>query len=161
MGAAMLSACADDGAEAARASGAEPDLPAANGQPERSAPMLAGGAPAQPDPARDDIADENRVIGMEDIRQGSDPACKITFAYAGYTPETLIWSREPCADVSATFLGRAELTRHNDWQKLTQYDRERFAELPGGTVLYVSGSFAASVYPIDYNHLTYEVAVSD
>ncbi len=108
-----------------------------------------------------EVAEVSHVMRMKDIEQGDVPACHITFAYEDHPPETLIWSKEPCSDVSAMFLSQAELEHHRDWQRLSKYDRERFAELPNKKVLYVAGNFTASVYPLDYNHLTYEVTVSD
>lgn len=147
----VLAACADEPAGAAQE----------QVEPTQATAPRPTGTPAQRLSNSTDIADESRIISMKDIEQGDEPACRITFAYEGYAPETLIWSKEPCGEVSAMFLTRAELEHHNDWQKLSDYDRTRFATLPDGEVLYVGGEFTASVYPIDYNNLTYEVTVSD
>lgn len=151
--AALLSACGGEAAGAAQEPGEAAPEPA----------VRATGTPARPLAADGEggIARTSRLISMKDMMQGDDPACHITFAYQGHEPETLIWSDEECRDLNAMFLGKAELEHHRDWQHLSQYDRERFAELPGGKVFYVEGNFTASIYPLDYNNLTYEVPVAD
>jgi hypothetical protein len=93
--------------------------------------------------------------------RGKGPGCFITFAYAGYAPETLIWDDEPCAALTAMFMTPAELERSNDWERLEAADQQKVMALPEQRVLYVGGEFTASVYPLDTNNLTYEIVVTD
>lgn len=93
--------------------------------------------------------------------RGNGPGCFITFAYAGYAPETLIWDGEPCPALTALFMTPAELKEDNDWDRLAAADQSKVMALPDQRVLYVGGQFTASVYPLDYNNLSYEIVVTD
>jgi hypothetical protein len=90
-----------------------------------------------------------------------EPRCRIAFSYAGHVPETLFWDGEPCSEVTASFVDRDLLIELGDWEVLDDYARARILEGPDDRVLYVESTFTASVFPIDYNQLTYEVPVSD
>lgn len=124
------------------------------------------GTPAQPAPNSGDISPVSQVISKEEMPlkfpdRGGKPGCFITFAYAGHPPETLIWDGEPCTAVTTLFLSPAELKKNNDWDRLALSDQGKVMALPDQRVLYVGGEFTASVYPLDYNNLTYEIVVSD
>jgi hypothetical protein len=124
------------------------------------------GAPAQSLEDAGAVSQISRVISKEEMAQkfpgrGKGPGCFITFAYAGYAPETLIWDDEPCGALTAEFFTPAELERSNDWERLEATDQQKVMALPGQRVLYVGGEFTASVYPLDTNNLTYEVVVTD
>ncbi|WP_235532939.1 hypothetical protein [Sphingomonas sp. Leaf412] len=88
------------------------------------------------------------------------PACNILFRYAGHEPETLFW-KEPCKAVTTRMMDRAGLEAAGTWARLDPFDRKFVAALPGGRVLYVGGSFTASIYPIGSNGLTYDIPVAD
>jgi hypothetical protein len=120
--------------------------------------------------ARNQFSDINgpisRVISMEDMRdkfpdRGGEPGCFITFAYRGETPKTLVWDREPCAEVTARFADRAFLEASDNWARLDTAQQNDVTDAPGGEVLYVEGQFTAAIYPLGSNNLTYEVVVSD
>ncbi len=124
------------------------------------------GAPAQPLSGEGDRSATSRIIGKEELarkfpQRGDKVGCFITFAYAGEAPETLIWDDEPCSALTTIFMTPAELKESDDWDRLESGDREKIMALPDQRVLYVGGEFTASVYPLDINHLTYEVVVSD
>lgn len=124
------------------------------------------GVPAQPLRDAGAVSTTSRVISKEEMSQkftdrGPDPGCFITFAYAGYVPETLIWDGEPCTALTALFMSPADLERHNEWERLDANDQEKVLALPDQRVFYVGGEFTASVYPLDYNKLTYEIVVAD
>lgn len=132
---------------------------------EQSSPPNTG-APAQPEPNSGDVSPASQVITKEEMPRkfpdrGGKPGCFITFAYAGYAPETLIWEGEPCTAVTTRFLSPAELKQFNDWDRLDVSDQAKVMALPDRRVLYVEGEFTASIYPLDYNNLTYEIVVSD
>ncbi|WP_156457989.1 hypothetical protein [Sphingomonas sp. Leaf412] len=56
---------------------------------------------------------------------------------------------------------RTDLETHGMWDRLDPFDRKFIAALPGGRVLYVEGSFTASIYPIGTTGSTYDVPVAD
>ncbi|MGB3722148.1 MAG: hypothetical protein WA979_04930 [Pacificimonas sp.] len=119
------------------------------------------GAPAMaPESPEDAPAGTSAILGRTDLTLRGEPACDIRFAYAGEAPETLFWE-EPCADISVDLVTEAELKAAGQWDRLDSFARDSVASLPGGEVLYVEGSFSASVYPLGVNHLTYEVPVID
>lgn len=127
---------------------------------------ISGSLPAQPLPDAGAVSPTSRVISLEEMPQkfpanGPEPGCFITFAYAGYPPETLIWKREPCSALTVQFMTPADLKKYNDWERLAAVDHRKVLALPDQRVLYVGGEFTASVYPLDINSLTYEVVVSD
>ncbi|MGB3472197.1 MAG: hypothetical protein WBA51_15375 [Erythrobacter sp.] len=166
----LLAACsgeatlanADEGRAPTEGATAEAMTPA--GASSAQAPRVTG-APAQPSPDGP-VSETSRLISAVELSdQFPDrkvgEGCFITFAYRGYPPETLIWNKEPCSALSIAFRDRASLEQYDDWDRLNEYDKERFAALPDGEVFYVEGQFTASIYPIDYNHLTYEVVVTD
>lgn len=100
------------------------------------------------------------VMSKTDFVKSGKPACNILFRYAGHEPETLFW-KEPCKAVTTKMMGQAELESAGKWDRLDPFDRKFVAALPGGRVLYVGGSFTASIYPIGTNGLTYDIAVAD
>ncbi|PZU79331.1 MAG: hypothetical protein DI530_08800 [Sphingomonas sp.] len=102
----------------------------------------------------------SRVVRRTDFVKGGKPACDILFRYAGHEPETLFWE-EPCKAVATRMIGRDELEATGTWARLNPFDRKFVAALPGGRVLYVEGSFTASIYPIGSNGLTYDIPVAD
>ena len=106
-------------------------------------------------------ATASRVLGKQDIKlAGGKPVCEVRFVYAGSEPENVFWD-EPCASVTAIMIGRRELEAQNDWEALDSFDREFVEAMPGGRVLYVSGAFSASIYPLGTTGVSHEVAVSD
>lgn len=124
------------------------------------------GAPAQPLPGNADSSASSRIIGKEELarkfpERGDKVGCFITFAYRGEAPETLIWDGEPCSALTTIFMTPDDLRQSDDWARLESGDREKVMALPDQRVLYVGGEFTASIYPLDINHLTYEVVVSD
>lgn len=128
-----------------------------------SDPAQVSGTPAQPLPPDQagKVHTTTHIIAQQDTADAGDPACTIRFAYVGFTEESLIWDGEPCAALTATFFGQSDLERLGKWERLDDHARERVAASPDGKVLYVEGQFTASIYPIDINQLTYEVAVAD
>ena len=111
--------------------------------------------------ARDQpLSDTTEIFSMRDTAMQAGPACRIDFAYAGYERESVFWL-EPCADVTAKFMDRAQLEQLNRWERIDDYGRDAIAKRTDGQVLYVGGTFAASVYPVDYNHHTIEISVAD
>lgn len=102
----------------------------------------------------------SRIIGKKDMALRGKPACEVDFAYAGRSPENLFWE-EPCAAVTAKMTDRQELQSLGRWDRLDSYAQDFVGKLPGGRVLYVEGSFSASVYPVGTTGETYEVAVAD
>ncbi len=104
---------------------------------------------------------ESRVIGKRDRTiAGGKRVCAIDFVYAGSAPEDLFWE-EPCAAVTARMMDRRELEALDRWERLDP-DQQRFVgRMPGGRVLYVAGTFSASVYPVDETGTSIEVAVAD
>jgi hypothetical protein len=122
------------------------------------APQASAAAPAPvrkpPTPAG------SRIIAKQDFVLRGKPACRIGFAYAGHLPEDLFWE-EPCAAVTAQLMTQAELEALGRWDRLDEFARKFVNALPEGRVLYVGGSFAASVYPIGTTGETYEVTVAD
>lgn len=119
----------------------------------------AAARPAAPAPAKP-AAQASRVIGKKDMALRGKLACEIDFAYAGRPPENLFWE-EPCAAVTAKMTDRQELQSLGRWDRLDSYAKGFVGKLPGGRVLYVEGSFSASVYPVGTTGETYEVAVAD
>lgn len=113
-------------------------------------------APALAKPA----AEGSRVIGKKDFALRGKPACEVDFVYAGRAPENLFWE-EPCDAVTAKLMDRKELEALGRWGRLDDYAQKFVAALPGGRVLYVEGSFSASVYPVGTTGDTYEVPVAD
>lgn len=102
----------------------------------------------------------SRILGKKDFTLRGKPACKIDFAYAGHEPEDLFWE-EPCAAVTAKLMTEGDLTALGRWERLDDFARKFVNALPQGRVLYVEGSFAASIYPIGTTGETYEVSVAD
>ena len=103
---------------------------------------------------------QSEVLKREDLATGDSPSCKIAFAYEGKKAETLIWD-EPCDAVSATIVDEARLKEFGAWQDLGPFDRDFIQAMPDGQVLYVEGSFSASLFPIGSTGETYELSVSD
>lgn len=102
----------------------------------------------------------SRILGTRDIKLRGKPACDIRYVYGGHAPDNLFWE-EPCRSVTARLLTRAELQALGRWERLDAF-QQRFVEaLPGGRVLYVEGSFSASVYPIGTTGTAFEVPVTD
>lgn len=102
----------------------------------------------------------SRVLGERDFTLRGAPACEIRFVYAGRQAENL-FREEPCTAVSAQMMTQSELETLGKWERLDDPARRFVQALPGGRVLYVEGSFSASVYPIGTSGTTYEVAVAD
>lgn len=143
-----------------------PDQPLVQAAAASQASSPTTGAPAQPLPDSGEVSIASQVISTEETRlkfpdRGNDPGCFITFAYAGHAPETLIWDQEPCTALTVQFMTPAELKKYNDWDRLDPADQRKVMALPEQRVLYVGGEFTASVYPLDYNNLTYEIVVTD
>ena len=103
---------------------------------------------------------QSRLLGKSDFTLRGKPACKIAYAYAGHAPDTLFWE-EPCADVTARLASADDLQGWGKWRRLDDYARQFVQAMPGGRVLYVEGSFSASVYPVGTSGNAYEVAVAD
>ena len=103
---------------------------------------------------------QSRLLGKSDFTLRGKPACKIAYAYAGHAPDTLFWE-EPCADVTARLASADDLQGWGKWRRLDDYARQFVQAMPGGRVLYVEGSFSASVYPVGTSGDAYEVAVAD
>lgn len=103
----------------------------------------------------------SRVIGKRDrMIAGGRKICAIDFVYAGRAPEDVFW-QEPCADVTAIMIDRAELERLDRWSRLDAAQQRFVERMPGGRVLYVGGTFSASVYPVDDTGSSIEVEVAD
>lgn len=124
------------------------------------------GSPALPLPDAGPKSPTSRIISMEEMSQkfpqrGDKPGCFITFAYAGYVSENLIWDGEPCDQVTALFATPAELGQDNNWDQLDEFDQKKVMASPDQRALYIEGQFSAAIYPLDYNSLTYEIVVSD
>lgn len=107
------------------------------------------------------IADSNIIIAKNDTLVEGKPSCRVEFAYAGYAPEDVIWDGESCDVLTADFIGRDQLEKAGKWERLDDYAREKISARADGQVFYIEGEFTASIYPIDYNNLTYEVSVAD
>lgn len=157
----LISASCSAGGETRGSEAAEPDI-----VPAAATSIQASGVPAQPGPEAGPPSDRSQVISMESMAEkfpdrGQEPGCFITFAYRGNSPETLIWDGEDCSALTARFGNRAFLEASGDWSQLDASQQADVDEAPGGEVLYVEGQFAASIYPLGPNQLTYEVAVSD
>ena len=120
----------------------------------------ATGAPAQP-AVDGPVSDNNTIIAKNDTVVEGKPSCRIEFAYAGYAPEDVIWDGESCDVLTADFIGRDQLEKAGKWERLDDYAREKVSARADGQVFYIEGEFTASIYPIDYNNLTYEVSVAD
>ena len=125
-----------------------------------SSASIAHAAPATR-PADGAVATETAVLEVRDITLRGGPGCRVAFAYAGNVPEDLFWAGERCGAVSAASVDRDRLAAMGNWDRLDDHAKERISNGPGGVVLRVEGRFSASIYPIDYNNLTYEVPVSD
>ncbi len=103
----------------------------------------------------------SRVIGKRDRTIGGGrKICAIDFVYAGGKPEDVFW-QEPCADVTAIMVDRTELERLDRWSGLDAAEQRFVERMPGGRVLYVGGTFSASVYPVDDTGSSIEVEVAD
>lgn len=102
----------------------------------------------------------SRVLAKKDFALRGKPACKVSYRYAGHAADTLFWE-EPCAAVTAKMMTQPELAELGKWDRLDESARTFVAALPGGKVLYVEGSFSASVYPIGTTGSAYEVSVAD
>jgi hypothetical protein len=153
---------AQGGAETATA----PDQPMVAAAAAQSDAPKYTGSPAQPLPDAGPVSPSSRVISKEEMAQkfpgqGKGPGCFITFAYAGYAPETLIWNDEPCGALTTAFVTPADLNKDNDWDRLDATDQAKVMALPEQRVFYVGGEFTASIYPLDHNRLTFEIAVAD
>lgn len=160
----MLAALAGCGNATAAGSDSTPE--ATESPVPEAAQLGQTGAPAQPLPGEGHAAATSRIIGKEELAKkfparGDKIGCFITFAYAGESPETLIWDDEPCTALTAMFMTPAELKQSDDWNRLDRRDQQAIMALPEQRVLYVGGEFTASIYPLGSNHLTYEVVVSD
>jgi len=118
------------------------------------------GAPV-PVPSSDAIQTASRVIAKHDrtIADGKR-ACDIDFVYAGREQEDVFW-HEPCDKVTAKMVRQSDLETSGRWNRLDSFQQKFVEELPGGQVLYIEGSFSASVYPIDETGTSIEVAVAD
>ena len=124
-----------------------------------ASPLGHTGTPAQ-SPEDQPLPDTTEILSMRDTTMQEGPACRIDFAYTGYERESVFWM-EPCADVTAKFMDRAQLEQLNRWERIDDYGRNAIAKRTGGQVLYVGGTFAASVYPVDYNYHTIEISIAD
>lgn len=118
------------------------------------------GAPA-PVPPSDAIQTASRVIAKHD-RTNADGkrACEIDFVYAGREQEDVFW-HEPCDKVIAKMVKQNDLETSGRWNRLNSFQQKLVGEMPGGQVLYIEGSFSASVYPVDETGTSIEVAVAD
>lgn len=65
------------------------------------------------------------------------------------------------AEPEAIASDQAELVKFNRWERIDDYGRDAIAKRTRGEVLYIEGTFTASVYPMDYNNMTIEVPVAD
>lgn len=102
-----------------------------------------------------------RLFGKTDYLKNGQPGCRISFAYAGNDREDVLWDGEECSALTADFADRATLERLGKWDRLDDYARDRIAKTPGNAPLLVEGQFTASLYPLDFNGLSYEVKVAD
>lgn len=151
-----LVSCGESGADDVSAA----TEPRANASPPDASAVSqpsTGSVPAQPVPASP--TQQSKVIGKAPMAGGT--GCRISFAYEGYAAEDILWNGEPCEAVSATLVDRSRLQELDKWQRLDDYAQQRIAKTPGQNVLLVEGRFTASIYPLDYNGLTYEVSVAD
>lgn len=103
---------------------------------------------------------ESQVLDKKQFTLRGEPACEVRFVYAGRETENLFWE-EPCPAVTAKMLTQRELEAFGRWERLDSFARKFVHALPGGKVLYVEGSFSASVYPVGTTGATYEVPVAD
>lgn len=117
------------------------------------------GVPA-PAPKSSPDQTASRVISTTDRTLSDGKVCDVAFVYAGREPENIFWE-EPCAEVTAKMMGRAELERLGRWERLDSFERKFVEAMPGGKVLYVGGGASASIYPIGTGGTAYEVAVAD
>ena len=122
-------------------------------------PLGHTGTPAQPT-SEGLFAANSGVLGKRDRQMVGGAACEITFTYPDYPPQIVIWE-EPCKAVDARIMRQPQLEEFNRWERIDEYGRKAIAERTGGDVLYVGGSFSASVFPMDYNQLPFEIAVAD
>jgi hypothetical protein len=141
--------------------------PASEAQPPAPEPTRAKPAVAEPSPTPSPAsspqttkAEWSGLVGLTDITLRGKPACRIVFAYVGRDDEDLFWE-EPCNKVTAKLMTQAELESVGKWDRLDEFARKFIAARPDGKVLYVEGSFSASVYPIGTTGETYEVSVAD
>ena len=118
------------------------------------------GVPA-PAPSSDVSQTASRVIGKHDrtIADGKR-ACDVDFVYAGREQEDVFW-HEPCAKVTARMVKQSDLEASGRWSRLDSFQQKFVRQMPGGQVLYIEGSFSASVYPVDETGTSIEVAVAD
>lgn len=106
------------------------------------------------------VRNGSQVLAKTDFTLRGKPACEVRFVYAGRNAEELFWE-EPCPAVTTKMLTRRELEAIGKWNRLDGFARKFVNALPGGRVLYVEGSFSASVYPVGTAGTTYEVPVAD
>lgn len=105
-------------------------------------------------------APASRILSRRDITLRGKPACDIRYVYAGRAPDNLFWE-EPCSAVTAKLLTRRDLQGLGRWERLDSFEQDFVEALPGGRVLYVEGSFSASVYPIGTTGTAFEAPVAD
>ncbi|PSJ38793.1 hypothetical protein [Allosphingosinicella deserti] len=157
----LLPGCSQAGAPAVvNETAGETGQPASSETPKpqarRGQAATAPAAPATRQPAQSG----SRVLGEKDFTLRGNPACEIRFVYAGHEADTVFWE-EPCEAVNASMMTQSDLESFDRWERLDEFARKFVNALPGGQVLYVEGSFSASVYPIGTTGLTYEVPVAD
>ena len=148
---AATTACSGPGEATARDKEAAAPVAAAPAAATPAAPAVKPAPPAEAG---------SRVIGKKDFALRGKPACQVDFVYAGRDPENLFWE-EPCQAVTARMMGQGELESLGKWERLDEFERKFVAALPGGKVLYIEGSFSASIYPVGTTGETYEVPVAD
>lgn len=130
-----------------------------------SASQASPGPAQQTDPApvtqRTGGVAASRVLGKSDKKMvDGTTACVVRFAYGGQPPEIMLWD-EPCSNVTAGMIDRDKLEALGWWAKLDSFARGFIADMPGGRVLYISGKFSASVFPVGTSGTPYEVEVAD
>ncbi len=154
----LVAGCSE--AETATAAGNQVDVPtAAAAAPAQRAPVPvpAEEPKAQAEPEGGSVS---RVLAKRDFTLRGKPACDIRYVYGGQQPDDLFWE-EPCEAVTARMLGEQELKALGRWERLDDYAQSFVQGMPGGKVLYVEGSFSASVYPVGTTGSAYEVPVAD
>ena len=130
----------------------------ANGGAVAQAPLP--GAPAAA-PASGAQATASKVLGKKDRKMvDGSTACYVDFVYGGEKPQQMLWD-EPCAKTDAGMIGRAKLEELGWWEKLDAFARKFVEGMPGGQVLYISGEFSASIFPVGTTGEPYEVEVAD
>lgn len=100
-----------------------------------------------------------KILG--NINVNGVKSCALEVKYAGAEVQPVTWNGNKCSEIVVAFVSTQFLNRLNKLGRLTAEIKSDIKALPNGLVLYIEGSLAAGIYPMNSVQRTYSVSVAD